>query len=262
MINKKLHNKSGQTLLIVILLATVLLTIGLSVAQNTRQEAKLARVEEDAKKAFAAAEAGLETALERGSDNVSDLSFTGIKSVEANYVDERTKDFTTPRILKDSQFTFYLSGFDEATKAISGTSYAGEIRLSPIEPTSTLCDSDTTKYALELTFADTTSGSEAEYRKMIDPCDIVEGTDEEWAFDTTYTLADEAVSGNVLFMRVISEDPVFNGAKIKVSRSDTTWPSQGKVLVSRAETTTGVVKTIRLFQSYPQIPSDFFVTSF
>ncbi len=262
MIKKKSHNRSGQTLLIVLLLTTVLLAIGLSVAQNTRQEAQFAQIEADAKKAFAAAEAGLEAALERGSTNVSDLAFKGIKSIDANYVDETTKDFVTPRILKDSQFTFYLSGYDESTKSVVGTSYAGILRLETVQPDSSLCSDDTTKYALELTLVNTVSGSEGDFRRMIDPCDIVEGTDDEWDFDTTYTLADEGIGATILFMRAISEDPAFSGAKVKLSRTDVNWPSQGKVLVSRAETTTGVVKTIRLFQSYPQIPSDFFVTSF
>jgi hypothetical protein len=39
-------------------------------------------------------------------------------------------------------------------------------------------------------------------------------------------------------------------------------PFAGRVITSEAKTSTGVTKKIELFQSNPQIPSDFFVTAF
>jgi hypothetical protein len=39
-------------------------------------------------------------------------------------------------------------------------------------------------------------------------------------------------------------------------------PIQGKTVTSTANTTSGVTRKIELFQSYPQIPADFFITSF
>ena len=51
--------QQGQILLIIILLSTVILTVVLSVSQISTQEQRIARLEEDSKKAFAAAEAGI-----------------------------------------------------------------------------------------------------------------------------------------------------------------------------------------------------------
>ena len=62
---KNINKRSGQTLLIIILLATVLLTVGLSVSHVTQQEQKITKLEQDAKQAYAAAEAGLDAALKQ-----------------------------------------------------------------------------------------------------------------------------------------------------------------------------------------------------
>ncbi|PJC34079.1 hypothetical protein CO048_01345, partial [Candidatus Roizmanbacteria bacterium CG_4_9_14_0_2_um_filter_35_15] len=49
--------------------------------------------------------------------------------------------------------------------------------------------------------------------------------------------------------------------KLFISRSSD-MPLQGKTVVSEVSSSTGVSKKITLFQSYPQIPSEFFSTSF
>lgn len=255
--------RSGQTLLILILLTTVLVTIGLSVAQNTTQEANLTKVEEDAKKAFSAAEAALEAALQRNSTNVSDLNFDGISSLNAQLVTDTTGNFTTSRIQKDEQYMFYLSGYDETAQQVSGSPYNGDIQFSISDPNaSTYCSSDQTKFALELTFVDSSVTPVVIKKSLLDDCSIVEGTEHKWNFDTTYNLATETMPSTLLIMRLVSESADFSGAKITVSRPSGTWPLQGRTLISTAKTTTGVEKKIKLFQSYPQIPADLFITSF
>lgn len=47
-----------------------------------------------------------------------------------------------------------------------------------------------------------------------------------------------------------------------VGQSPQNLPLQGKYVVSEVTTASGVSKKIQLFQSYPQIPAEFFVTSF
>ncbi|KXK07587.1 MAG: hypothetical protein UZ21_OP11001001005 [Microgenomates bacterium OLB22] len=256
------HRNAGQALLIVILIATVLVTIGLSVLYNSTQEAQLARVEEDAQKAFAAAEAGLQAALERNSTDLSDLDFAGVASLNAEFITDATTTFITPRISKDSQYTFYLSSYDEDLKSVTGAAYDGTISITVSDPTGTYCTSEDTQFAVELTFADMTDGSETAYRRLIDPCAIVDGTEQEWTFGTEYTLSSESLSAHIVFIRIIGESGSFGGAKLILTRSGGNWPLQGKTVIAIATTTTGIEKKLKLFQSYPQISADLMVTSF
>lgn len=258
----KHHQKAGQVLLIVILIATVLVTIGLSVLHNSTQEAQLARVEEDAQKAFAAAEAGLQAALERNSTDLSDLSFAGVATLNAEFITDASTTFITPRIAKDSQYTFYLSTYDEDLKRVTGAAYDGTFSMSVSDPSGTFCTSVDTQFAAELTFADMTDGAETTQKRLIDPCSIVDGTEQEWTFDTDYTLSSESIAAHIVFIRIIGETGSFGGAKLIITRSGGNWPLQGKTVIATATTTTGIEKKLKIFQSYPQISADLMVTSF
>ena len=61
-------NESGQVLLILVLIASVFLTIGISLVETTVQESQTAKITEDSKRAESAAEAGLDAAIESGGD--------------------------------------------------------------------------------------------------------------------------------------------------------------------------------------------------
>jgi len=60
----------------------------------------------------------------------------------------------------------------------------------------------------------------------------------------------------VLIARVL-----FYGTKIGLQSSGDLSP-QGRSLNAETKAKSGVVKKVKLFQSYPQLPSEFFVTSF
>jgi hypothetical protein len=60
-------NNSGQTLLIIVLIASVILTVGLAVATYSITDIKISQQEEESARAFAAAEAGIEESLKIGS---------------------------------------------------------------------------------------------------------------------------------------------------------------------------------------------------
>ena len=49
---------------------------------------------------------------------------------------------------------------------------------------------------------------------------------------------------------------------LELTGGGTTLPVQGKYVTSEAKTPSGVSRKVQLFQSYPQIPAEFFVTSF
>ena len=85
------QNKSGQTgqvLLIVILVIIVTLTIGLSLASRTLTSLRTSTEEADSQKALAAAEAGIEKALQ---DTVANSGFFGSTSYDTVVVEQANK---------------------------------------------------------------------------------------------------------------------------------------------------------------------------
>src|SRR3990172_9445102 len=106
------NKKSGQILLIVVLVATLLMTIGLSLTQITVDDTKIAKLEEEGKKARAAAEAGIEVAIDQLDvgetpiqiGDIVDNDMTGqteLNTKKKNY-------FTNPPISKNKLSIFFF----------------------------------------------------------------------------------------------------------------------------------------------------------
>lgn len=256
-------------LLIVILLATVLLTVGLSITQITTQDAKVAKLQEDAAKARAAAEAGIEAALgQAGNDSIdisgllSDDALSGTASFDTSVAPE----FTTPLISKDAQYTFYLIGYDTAANLVLTGTFSDDMILNRVEPSATDYCSTAQAFAVELTFIDATpvTGGIVE-RFLIDECNLLSGTTAEFAFGDTIPSSSITPDPHVVIARVIAPNNGFNGAKLEfVNASGSDWPAQGRTVISTASVgnteNQNVTKKVRLFQSHPQFPAEFFVT--
>ena len=256
----KNYQQQGQTLLILVLLSTILATIGLSIAQSTIQDNQIAQLEEQTKRAFSAAEAGIEATLKRGVDVVEgDLTFPGIKSLTALFVTTSSSDYITPILENNRQFTFYLSSFNQTDSSFgSPLSSSQLIKINPTDLNlQTMCSSQTTAFAVELTFVNTENSTL--FRRLIDHCDLLDDTVDEWSFNTSTQIGDDA---NLLVMRIVGAGATFNGARLTISNPSAQWSAQGRSIVSTATTTTGVVRKIRLFSSYPQMPASLFVPSF
>jgi len=256
---KKKEQQKGQVLLITIMLLATALTVVLSSSFKSTQETQTNKLEEEAQKALSVAEAGIESALQSGSSVDLGEITTGF-SGQAKIDQTTSSTFTTPLLQKDEQYTFYLSDYktiESNNPTPTPTPYNGNITISLVEPDpDTYCYNDNTKLAIELTFVNT-DGTIS--KRLINGCGIVSGTTtNKWDLETSYT----SPASHLLFLRVIAPDSSFQGAKIKISRPSGNWQLQGNTIVSEAQSTTGVTKTVQLFQSYPQIPSEFFVTSF
>lgn len=277
-------NQRGQVLLILILLSTVLLTVALSVSHVTTQETKIAKLEEDSKRAFAAAEAGIEAQLRKdvgattAIDNTLIPSLGGFVTGSASTATDTTATAFYTDIRKDDQFTFYLNNYNTFTKQFSN-SYSGNLTFYFLTcPTSTTCPS--TQPVIELTFIGTNSTNIA--RKLIDPANVMQGasgTDTIPAsqgapsynisisgktyFFKYMTTATLPINANVKLMFIRTLIPGATTGTVGVAvQGSSALPPQGQTVTSTATTTTGVAKKITLFQSYPQIPATIFITSF
>ncbi len=254
----KMKNQSGQILLITIMLVATLLTVVLAVTFKSTTETQLTKIDEESQKALAAAEAGIEAALQQnvgGSVNIASLpnmSGTGFTG-DATVGTLTANTFTSPLLQKDQQYTFYLSNYPGFGSPLTAN-------IDVYFMTEGTCP------VLELTLISTTN---VLTRRLADPCNQISKPGEDLVSDSgTYAIdgynfnyrSDPiAVSGHA----VMIARTLFAPTRIAVERiGGGNLPIQGKYVTSEAKSPSGVSKKVRLFQSFPQIPAEFFVTSF
>lgn len=274
MIGNKYNRQKGQVLLITVMLLATILTVVLSVSFKSTTETQVTKLEEEVQKALAAAEAGIEAALRNGT-TVADIStlpnlsgFTGSATVST----ETKSEFVTPLLQKDEQYTFYLTNYayDKSTKTqtFSGA-YSGDLEIyfgqnsncPTLELTILKSDGSVIKRKLAIPDCDTTTEGPTNDPLVTTSAGSynVEGV----VFDNFATLSSLDLSGNdILIIRNLSSLGSSSATKIGIVSDGSDLSLEGKTINSEARSSTGVTKKIQLFQSYPQIPAEFFVTSF
>lgn len=258
-----MKNKRGQILLITVMLLATVMTIVLSLSFKSVTETQVTKLEEESQKALAAAESAIDVALK--TNNTATLgpggslelaSITGF-SGNATIGSTTSTTFTTPSIPKDGSYTFYLGDYNSTTKAI----WASDAR--PI----TLCfESGTPNPAIEITLVK----SSGVKKYVFDPSSRISnastGGSSTCTPDSSYGYSYDNIlgtdignDGKFLLIRVL-----YAPTKLFFSRSLFNLPFQGRTISSQAisSTSTGVSKKVVLFQSHPQIPGEFFTTTF
>lgn len=267
--DNSIKRQSGQVLLISVMLMAVLLTVVFSASFVSRTDTQISKLEEENQKALAAAEAGIEAALKSGNIAEADFKtlnipggFTGSATIQTT----SSNSFITPLIKKGDQYTFYLSApggtVDNPDFGNLGSGYNNK--------SLTIC-SNSNSFALSLSFMKSNRTIKRFAVNPPVPSTIINGagkgsTDRSNCpsgdtFAYSYSLNDTDVGGNnrLLFIQLIGTD---TGARVGITAGSGNLPLQGKTIVSQATSPVGVSKKMQLFQSYPQIPSEFFVTSF
>ena len=249
----------GQILLITVMVLATILTVVLSVSFQSITETQVSKLEEENQKALAAAEAGLEAALKSqtgsatfGSGSLSNITgFTG----GASLITTTANNFTTPVLPQDAGYTFYLGDYNLETY---------EIGASLAQPVEICFQSPSPKPALEITLVKTTGikkyAVDPENPKRINnalpPSSICSNS----SFNYSYSIpaSDIGLDAKILFVRTL-----YQGGRLYFFRSSDDLPLQGKTISSSAVSQqTSVSKKITLFQSYPQIPAEFFTAAF
>lgn len=255
-VNKKNIIK-GQVLIIILMIMGTLTSIFLSLSFKSNIETQLTKLEEENQKAFAAAQAGIEEILKRKQGSITIGGATGDilqgSDVQGSARIENlaSNSFISPPLQKDEQYTFYLANYNELTNAFS-TYWSGNL---------TICFNNT---ALEITQikSDNTIN-----RIAINPSSsiIINNAPQASSGNTNcpnnnflnYYNLPSINNTKLLIIRLIGSQTSRIGIK-----GSSNFPSQGSIIVSQVKTTAGATKVIQFFQSYPQIPTDFFVTSF
>lgn len=275
--NFKLANKfrRGQILLIVIMLLATTLTVVLSLSFRSVTETKLTKLEEENQRAIAAAESAIEQALKTSdlSGEVSfstlGLSFEGINNDSSNVVLDPTtyNYFVTPLLLKDDQYVYYLDDYSPTTNQFLAAPFTGNLDFY-IQST----EGSGHEMAVELTFLSDSVSDPKILRYLLDPNSIVDvGTGGKAR--TTMTVGTYNLGNTVFNYKTQASVPTPSGAKILIVRvlnyqtrvgiqGSSNLKPQGRTIVANTKATAGGIKKIRFFQSYPQIPAEFFVSNF
>jgi hypothetical protein len=251
--------QQGQVLLVVVLLMVVVLTIGLSVAARNITNLRQTSEEDQSQRAFSAAEAGIEVALQQSGDqfsgnfNESGEFITQVRTVQGREFIVNNGKTITPNESVDvwlSNFPTTPSGYSVRSAPV--TIHWGSDGADP-------CDTA----ALEVTLLSGTTTNPSIRHYAFDPCDTTRAENNFTAAstpggtvqDTTYRFRESITINEGLLMRVI---PLHHSTTMAVV-SDTAegLPAQGKIIESTG--TSGETKRkIVVFQGFPKLPIEVF----
>ena len=248
----------GQVLLIAVMLLATVITVVMTIAFNSTTETQVIKLEEDSQKALAAAEAGIDAVIKQSVNSSVQINSLGQFNTqgitgEAQVTTVSKPTFISPLLQKDEQYTFYLSDYPTFANPpqpgdllnlffVSEVGQCPSIEILVVTNTYTQERYAFNTCASTITNASTATNSTTE----------IENISFQWKTQLSVT------DGIVMFIKVYG-DKTKLGFKFEPGRP---LPSQGKLIESEARTTSGVVKRVQLFQSFPQIPSNFFMTSF
>ena len=278
-----MKNQKGQILLIMVMLIATVITVVMTMVYKTTTETQITKLEQESQKALVAAEAAVEKALKANIpvDSPSTYNDLGLANLIGIDLEQSTvslsqadsADFVTPLLQKDQSYSFYLADPSDDFTSFSNYWY-GQLTFYLGSETITNCSARDVP-ALELTLIYGALNSIKRF--VIEPCSsglTIENADltsfspgSSFVFSGTtfrYKTTDNIVDINLATYpqpKILFIKSFFGATKIGFHGTASLRP-QGNILESTAKAYSGVEKRIQLFQSYPQIPAEFFTTSF
>jgi hypothetical protein len=273
------HNsQKGQALLLLVMMLATTMTIVMTVVFTSRNETKTAKLEQDSERSFSAAEAGIEAVMRvtpSPSMTFAQLGLSNLNGVDLNNstvsISTPNDPFVSPLIQKDQQLTYYLADYNTTDGTFSNP-FSGNLDLYYGSETGINCN----QIALEMSAVYGTAAPYsvmryvANYQNTILQTSLgvstfdISGTPytintTSFKCRTSFTIAANA---RLMFIRVLAASRSTAKTRFGTDGTLATHRAQGRYIQSEAKTTSGVVKKVQLFQSYPQIPAELFVTSF
>lgn len=247
----------GQILLVVVLTMIVALTVGLSLVSRTITNLKISKQNEESQRAFQAAEAGIERALQSALEGTN-LQFSNNASFSTSITTLSGTGFLLnagDNVDQDTGIDVWLATYPDYTAPLTGSV---TIYWSTSIQTSCLnTGGETVKAALEI---DILSGAKANpvlSKFVYDSCGRINGATNPGAggvvSNVTFSHAATIPVVNGLIMRLI---PIYNSTKIGIT-SNVPLPEQGKIIESVGESGE-TVRRVQYFSSHPQIPLEVF----
>lgn len=268
-----IEHQKGQAFLIVVLVMVIALTVGLSVASRTVFNLKSASEDVNSQKAFSAAEAGIEQALQNGTNINKDFgSINGAKISQINVIQigQNLKTFAVNYgypIPQDDSVDVWLTAYSSnSAQLYTGTPWTGTLTVY-WGSSSDVCDPNpakNTQAALEILVITGTKASPALTRYAIESCgarktyNSLTGSQAGGSVGgINYAYSYSMVINSGLTARII---PLYSSTPVAISGT-TNFPAQGQFL-----TATGVAgatqRKVNYYQAYRSLPSEYYYSLF
>lgn len=269
--NYQIHRRdTGQVVLLLVLITVVGLTIGLSLISRTVTDIRMTSQVEQSSRAFSAAEAGIENALQTAVEQGPTVS-VNLPGAQANYsvntVGGSTDVYSFSLTGAYALQTLWLTAHSDTNALIEtpGSSYGVDKMIE-------VCwGSDPFKnpaILLTLLYKDTSTNA---YKIAKIVFDSIDRGNNFYLADTVgnycngnYRFRKQLIANNLppdgfgistsntvlLYLRI---QPLYEDTAIAV-KPEIALPIQGKLVTSVGQTDTGVVRKIQAFQGYPVLP--------
>lgn len=257
---QRLKSRDGQMLLVVVLTMIVALTVGLSVVSRTITNLKISKQSEESQRAFQAAEAGIEQALQSATAS-SGLEFSNNASYSTTITDTGGTNFLLNAgeiVDQDTGIDLWLSTYPNYANQLCSSSCNITLHFNPSEQSCDAGEGNNTRASLEVVLLSGNVANPTVNKYLFDPCpsrtsgaaNVGSGA----AIDgTTFQHGVIIPVVNGIIMRVI---PVYNSTKIGIT-SPVSLPSQGTIIESVGESGE-TTRKVQYFSSHPQIPLEIF----
>lgn len=267
------ESQKGQAFLIVVLVMVIALTVGLSLASRTVFNLKSSLEDVNSQKAFSAAEAGIEQALQSGTNINKDFgSINGAKISQLSVIQigQNLTSFTMNDgfpIPQDDGVDVWLTNYStDSAQLYTGSPWSGTMTVY-WGTSGDVCNSNptiNTQAAIEVLVISGTKTSPTLTRYAVDPCSArrtynslslaqAGGTVGGISYPNSYAIT---ISSG-LTARVI---PLYAATPVAVTGS-IKFPAQGQ-FISATGTAGTTQRKVNYYQAYESLPSEYFYALF
>lgn len=276
----KSYSQKGQVLLIVVLIMVISLTVGLALASRSIVNLRNTNTESDSQKAFQAAEAGIEIALQKPF-NTTDQTIYSSSSTHLMNNQSKITDLTIHYlggpdlilndgnpITQDQGLDVWLTNYPN----YSGTPWTGKLNIYWGDKAG--C-SDAALEVIVISGQSATDSGATINRYGVDPCgsnsvdtsknrtgqnNFVPAQSGGSVSGTNFNFSTAMNITNGIIVRLI---PLYTSTPIGITGQDATtsaslpFPVQGRMITSLGEFGS-TQRQVSFFQGYPLLPSEFF----
>jgi type II secretory pathway pseudopilin PulG len=288
---KKLPNigrgQKGQALLIVLLIMAVVLTIALSLISRSVTDITITEKEEEAARAYSAAEAGVERALQSGTESISTLSTGDTFSAQISSLAKASREFLIPLLMSSGETTpVWFVSHDANSNLVCSSSnicFTGTTIKACWGEEGTSSSTNTTP-ALEMSILYTTTGGDYSTAKVAravfdpyvarpDSNSFTKGSDGSCTVDgkamafsknidlstlgiTLRNAVDETKGPQIARLRLIYNNDRAHPVGLVITSNQGNFPQQGNKVESSG-TAGQATRKVQVYQLYPDLPPVF-----
>lgn len=264
---KKLHkDEKGQALLLVVLVMIVASTIGLSLVSRSIVQVKTAKDSADSQKAFSAAEAGIEQALQTGNGAISQSLGNNASIGSVSIATTQGSKFilnNNTQVLQDEGIDLWLATYPTYQNPWTGTVrvYWGTVPDCDEAAVEIIIISQPSGYTMNHYAYDPCSSRVINGNHFTQPAANSGGTIQGKTF--AYSVPIDIPNGLIARIIPLYHDTTIAVAGFTNSTESTiqSFPSQGKIITSIGSSGS-TQREIQYYQGYSVVPSELFYSLF